>query len=421
MEACVRVGKPELLSTTLAQLQGTKMSSVNGSHTFGSLIKAHGAVGDVDGAWKCWCDMRSRHIFPTSITIGCMVECVASNGDPEGAYELILTLLEDRACVGEINAVIYGSVLKAFARDKKMERVWAIYEDMLRRDIAPIVTTYNLLCDACARNGQMERIPELLAQMKKNKVEANLITFSTLLKGHCQRGDMQSAFETLTQMRSTTNLKPDEIMYNTLLDGCATHGMIDEGKSLIDQMQSEGIKPSNFTLSVLVKLMGNATKIDEVFDLVASMTKKHGFKANAHVYANLVQACVANRKLPRALAVLEEMAKDNQQPDIRTYSTALRACTNAGMYEQAVCLARAALGLPGHEPYPFRNPEKAPKGARLQDNIINELLKALVARGHSHRLAAPLLADIQSSLPQVRIHACTKKAVESRNNHPWRD
>jgi len=307
--------------------------------------------------------------------------------------------------------VIFGSVLKAFARDKKMSRVWIIYDDMLRHNISPIVTTYNLLCDACASNGQLERIPVLLADMKTRGVAPNLITFSTLLKGHCQKGDMQAAFETLTEMRQTTDLRPDEIMYNTLLDGCAIHGLIDEGKDLLDRMQNDGIKPSNYTLSVVVKLMGNARQLDEVFKLVETTTKKHGFKANAHVYANLVQACVINKKLACALEVLEGMAKDKQQPDIRTYSTALRACINGGLYVEATALARAALGLHGHEPYPFRNPDMAPKHARLQDNLVNELIKALVNHGHTDKLAAPLLADIQNMLPLVRIHNCTKRAV----------
>jgi pentatricopeptide repeat protein len=318
--------------------------------------------------------------------------------------------------------VSFGSVLKAFAREKKMDRVWAIWEDMKRHNITPLVTTYNLLCDACTTNGQIDRIPMLLVDMDKREVEPNLITFSTLVKGHCQRGDMESAFDILRQMRKTTDLKPDEIMYNTLLDGCGTHGMVDEGKKILAQMQEENIKPSNYTLSVLVKLMGNARQLDEVFDIVASTTERYGFKANAHVYANLVQACVSNKKLSTALQLLEGMAKDKQQPDIRTYSTTLRACMNTGKLEEATRLARAALGLQGHEPYPCRNPDNAPKGARLPDNLLNELIKVLRNRGYFEKLGNPLAADIQKNLPHIKIAAFHDQQSERRTKekHPWR-
>ncbi|CAK0804592.1 unnamed protein product, partial [Prorocentrum cordatum] len=73
VEACVRIGRIELLTSTLQKL--TEGGSViTGSHTFGSLIKAYGHARDIDGVWRCWKEMRCRHVRPTSITLGCMVE-----------------------------------------------------------------------------------------------------------------------------------------------------------------------------------------------------------------------------------------------------------------------------------------------------------------------------------------------------------
>merc|ERR1719171_2216409 len=259
VEACVRVGKPDLLTSTLAQVQGQKNSlCVSGAHTFGSLIKAYGHAKDIDGAWRCWKEMRSRHIRPTSITIGCMVEAVAINGDIEGAYELIHQMYEDEQCRERVNAVIYGSVIKGFAHAKKMERVWAAWEDMLGKGIEPALTTYNALLDACARSGTIDPVPGLVKDMKKRGLSPNLITYSTVLKGYCLRGDITAAFQVIDEMRRETRFKPDEIMYNTLLDGCAQANFIDEGLMLLERMQKEGVKPSNFTLSILVKLASHA-------------------------------------------------------------------------------------------------------------------------------------------------------------------
>merc|ERR1719235_3000888 len=62
VEACVRLGKPDLLAAQLAKVQKSGNVCINGAHTFGSLIKAYGHVKDIDGAWRCWKEMRSRHI-----------------------------------------------------------------------------------------------------------------------------------------------------------------------------------------------------------------------------------------------------------------------------------------------------------------------------------------------------------------------
>merc|ERR1719359_2358168 len=62
VEACVRIGKPDLLEKQLKNLQGSTPIAINGSHTYGSLIKAYGHARDIDGIWRCWKEMRSRHI-----------------------------------------------------------------------------------------------------------------------------------------------------------------------------------------------------------------------------------------------------------------------------------------------------------------------------------------------------------------------
>merc|ERR1719265_3029147 len=167
------------------------------------------------------------------------------------------------------------------------------------------VVMFNTIIDACARVGRMESVTDLLEDMKTYGVRPNLITYSTMIKGHCQSGDIQTAFTLLGQMKLTTNLKPDEIMYNSLLDGCAQHSLIDEGLRLLEEMQAEGVRPSNFTLSVLVKLMNRARRLDQAFSLVQEITKKYNFMPNVHVYTNLMQACVSNQQLARGMNMLE--------------------------------------------------------------------------------------------------------------------
>merc|ERR1719387_471083 len=139
-----------------------------------------------------------------------------------------------------------------------MERVWAVWEDMLSKRIEPVLTTYNALLNGCARNSAVDPVPGLVKDMKKRGLSPNLITYSTVLKGYCLRGDITAAFQVIDEMRRETRFKPDEIMYNTLLDGCAQANLMEEGLKLLEQMQTEGIRPSNFTLSILVKMASHA-------------------------------------------------------------------------------------------------------------------------------------------------------------------
>eukprot|EP00928_Gymnodinium_smaydae_P072521 TRINITY_DN55872_c0_g1_i1.p1 TRINITY_DN55872_c0_g1~~TRINITY_DN55872_c0_g1_i1.p1 ORF type:complete len:1146 (+),score=317.10 TRINITY_DN55872_c0_g1_i1:158-3439(+) len=402
VEACVRIGKPDLVANKLKQLQ-SDTGVVNGSHTFGSLIKAYGFAKDMDGVWRCWKEMRSRHIRPTSVTLGCMVEAVVNNGDTEGAYELIHQIRDDDRCKDVLNSVIYCSVLKGFAREKNLERAWVVYEEMVAQKVDLSIVTFNTLADACARCGRMDRVPAILEGMKKFRIKANVITYSTMLKGHCQAGDIRTAFALVDEMRAN-GLKPDEIMYNSLLDGCAQSSLVDDGLRLLEEMQQNGITPSNFTLSVLVKLMSRARRLDSAFDIVAKITTQYNFRPNVHVYTNLIQACISNKALGRATGILEQMVKERVQPENRTYNILLRAYISQNNAMQADGLLRAALGLPGA---PAALSHQAARCWNLDNSVVNETLVGLPDK----EMALALLSDIRRQCPKVRIEGSTQRRL----------
>merc|ERR1719254_411909 len=121
IEACIRSRRQDLLKRQLARQRSVRRVPVSGAHTFGSLIRAYGVIGDIAGAWEEWKLMRAKNILPTSITFGCMVEAVASNGDPDAALELIREALEDPMTSELVNAVTYCSVLKSFSHQKNLK------------------------------------------------------------------------------------------------------------------------------------------------------------------------------------------------------------------------------------------------------------------------------------------------------------
>merc|ERR1719311_1788955 len=119
------------------------------------------------------------------------------------------------------------------------------------------------MIDACARCGAMDRVPELLQSMKQCSVEPDIITYSTLVKGYCHSGDVDRGFEVLKEMQKDGKYAADEILYNSLLDGCAKQHRVEEAIQLLDEMRANGVSPSNYTLSILVKLLGRARRLNE--------------------------------------------------------------------------------------------------------------------------------------------------------------
>merc|ERR1719195_2558589 len=113
----------------------------------------------------------------------------------------------------------------------------------------------------------MARVPAILEEMCDQQITPNIVTYSTILKGYCNERSIEKALELLEDMKKTTEFRPDEITYNTLLDGCARVGLYDRGVALLSEMQQEGVRPSNFTLSVLAKLATRSKRPDLAFEL----------------------------------------------------------------------------------------------------------------------------------------------------------
>merc|ERR1719408_271777 len=186
----------------------------------------------------------------------------------------------------------------------------------------------------------MDYLEGILEDMKSHHVKPNIITYSTMLKGHCQNGDVQKGFLILDQMRKDAHLKPDEITYNSLLDGCARGNLVDDGMRLFEEMQAEGVRPSNFTLSILVKLLNRGRRLDQAFAIVDDVTEKYSFQANGHVYTNLIQGCISSQQLSRAISVVEQMVAEHVAQDSRIYEILVRASISKGLYLQAANLLK---------------------------------------------------------------------------------
>jgi pentatricopeptide repeat protein len=348
VEGCLRVDRVDLLRPWLRKWQTSSRTTVKRTYTYGSIIRAFGLAKDVQGVWDAWSQMKQQQVAPTSLVLGCVVEALVSNGSIDDAYKVVQEECRTAGATKPVNSVIYGTLLKGFAHQKNFVKVWEVYTEMQEARVEFSIVTYNTLIDACARCNETSRMPTILQDMQKNNVEPNLITLSTVLKGYCQDRQLEKAFELLDAIRSSTTMKPDEIIYNSLLDGCAREGLWQRALGLLQQMQKDGIKPSNFTLSVLTKCARRGgSSVAEALQLCDNLCGKYGFRLNVHVYANLLHLCADRRQPTEAFNLFKRMVSARVRPDPRSYQLLIRALVDARAVVQADSVLRAALKLRG--------------------------------------------------------------------------
>ena len=74
-------------------------------------------------------------------------------------------------------------------------------------------------------------------------------------------------------------IQPHAILCNSILDGCAHKQMRSLTEMVLKDMQTAGIAPSNFTLSILVKLYGRCNDLEMAFQVVDTYPQKYGTSA----------------------------------------------------------------------------------------------------------------------------------------------
>ena len=352
IEACIRIKQVHFLSDMMKKYRTRGDFVALSAPTYGSMIKAFGQAGQISQILELWAEMESKGVQPTQITLGCMTEALVRCGEAQKAWDLIHKVQQSQQAghdeeAATVNTVIYSSVLKGFATAKNIDQVFAVHDEMLKHGVACNTIIYNTMLDACAKCCTMHRAEQVLKAMRAASVQPDKITYSTIIKGHCMEGDVDKALAMLKEMRTDKTTEPDEITYNSFLDGCARQHRVDEALAALDEMQAAGVRPSNFTLSILVKLLGRVRRLNQAFSLVEDLSAKHKFKPNVQVYSCLIQACIQNRKLDRALALHDQMVLADCPPDEKFYTGLARGCLQLYAPQKAADVVRTAYQLYG--------------------------------------------------------------------------
>mmetsp|Transcript_109733 Transcript_109733/g.189848 ORF Transcript_109733/g.189848 Transcript_109733/m.189848 type:complete len:719 (+) Transcript_109733:155-2311(+) len=391
VEACIRIGRLDLLSERTRKYgrQGGLLKLT--APTYGSMIKAYGQAHDLERVWELWGEMTGREVKPTAITLGCMVEALVMNHCVNDAWRLVQKIRKDSSLKDLLNAVIYSTILKGFSICKQPDKVVDLYEEMQESNLECNTITYNTILNAYARCGAMHRAPKLLEDMKKSQppVEPDIVTWSTIVKGYCMSGDVDKGLEIMQEMRKDGKFAPDEVMFNSLLDGCARNNRLEDALLLLDEMRAANVSPSNFTLSIVVKLLSRSKRLGQAFSMVDLLTKEHGFKPNIQVWTCLIQACFFNRQHGKAFTVYNDMVIEGYcKPDEKLFSALVRGSMQAGDMDKAVAFIRCAHDLPGHNLAQL--PGYAPGvDTRCLDEVVSRL-------GANTSAAKELLSDLQA-------------------------
>merc|ERR1719181_83582 len=109
---------------------------------------------------------------------------------------------------------------------------------------------------------------------------------------------------TLLDHLKAQGLNVDEILYNSLLEGCVKSNQATRGLELFQQMLADKVQPSNITFSIMVKIYASANRLDQAVDLIKRMEPDFKVRPSNIVFSCLVKCYVTAQRLAQAANLL---------------------------------------------------------------------------------------------------------------------
>jgi pentatricopeptide repeat protein len=308
-------------------------------------------------------DLKEKETLIDIILVNVLLDsCVALREDR------LLAELFDKAIKGyfmgvKADTITFNTFVKGCAQMSMFPEAFQAYELMFQGDVCvtPNDVFFNTMIDVCVRSNNMPKVWGVIEKMKDFGIKPDNFTYSTIIKGLNKNtslkieGDGNSTKESFWQsdkenmhnihskhfsnnseslseldiaFRLFENVKkcskPDEILYNCIMDACLRFHNIDKMLELYEEMITDNIKPSSITCGIVIKAYGMQGNLGRALELYEEM-KREGIEISSITYGCLINACIKNDDLSKAFELYEELDANKIEMNTVLYTTLIKA------------------------------------------------------------------------------------------------
>ncbi|XLS79267.1 hypothetical protein HN51_063492 [Arachis hypogaea] len=161
------------------------------------------------------------------------------------------------------------------------------------------------------------------------------------MRGLCDEGKVKEAISLRDEMESL-RVMPNEVTYNTLIDGCFQWRGCVESFKLVEEMKGKGVKTNAMTHNIMVKWYCKEGKMDEAGCVVAKMVGS-GFLPDCFTYNTMINGYCKAGNLGEAFRMMDEMGRKGLKMDTFTLNTIVhKLCTEKMLKEAYELTVKAA-------------------------------------------------------------------------------
>jgi pentatricopeptide repeat protein len=336
LDVCVRLGKIDKAEKVFTEMKESKFAPSR--ITYAIMIKGFGQIYQLDKAFSVFEEMLKSNIEPNDIVYGVLLNSAVRCSNINKVTEIYKDILSRNV---EMNVVLFTTLIKAYTKVRDLKSALNVYQTMMNDDkIEKNIIVHNAMLDCCVECKDTAQMKNIYDQIKakcsenENNPQPDLITFSTVIKGYCRNKEIEEAFKVYEYLKKRSDFKIDEVVYNSILDGCAKTNNLEKAILIDNDMKLNNVERSNVTYSILIKLYSNSRQEEKALNLHNEMIKKN-IKPGLIVYTCLIQTCLKSKKFEKAIELFEMMKNQGLSPDHVLYNIVVNGCLYHSRWEQA--------------------------------------------------------------------------------------
>lgn len=303
-----------------------------------AMLAGYGETRHIDKSYDLFMRMSKRDV----VSWTCMIKCFVRVGEVDRARRLFEEMPEK-------DTVAWTVMIKGYLDHRKIESARDLFNKMPHKD----TVAWNSMLTGFVHNGKLENALDLFMRMP----ERNIVSWNLMLWGYLQQDDITTARNFFEGIPSK-----DETSWNTLISGYQT----EEALVLYAQMLSDGFKPDQGTLTVVISVCGILAmqgwgRVMHVFVVktgyendsmvmssLISMYSRCGFLNDASlvfktmqshdtaVWNAMIVAQAHHCSAKEALDLFYCMTGAGCQPDHVTFLVLLTACAHSGLVSEGL-------------------------------------------------------------------------------------
>jgi len=236
--------------------------------------------------------------------------------------------------------ITYNTFIKGCTQLKLYDKIDYVFEHLINNNdvnITPNDVTFNSLIDAYVRQNNMTKVFKLISAMQQYHIKPDNFTYTTIIKGlnkesfnnnnnenykNRDKNELDLAFQLFEKVKKFS--KPDEILYNCIMDACLRFNQVDRMLELYEEMLEKNISPSSVTCGIVIKGYGMKGEVDSALKVYQHM-KINKIEISSVTYGCLINVCVKNNKLNKAFELYESLTKEGIEMNTILYTTLIKA------------------------------------------------------------------------------------------------